>query len=159
MSFERSPQVSRTELAPSKRLALLLSGGHGGGALIAIVLLPSVPWLALLFLLLIPSGAWTLRRYAFLRDPQSIVSLELKDASYCRLRLRNGNALAGRVLPSSYALPWLIVLHLGCEERRFGLRVLVFPDSVSVDMHRRLRVRLRWMLYGAREVDAGEPPL
>ncbi|MDO9226990.1 MAG: protein YgfX [Pseudomonadota bacterium] len=55
---------------------------------------------------------------------------------------RDGSWRAAQLLPDSVALPWLIVLRWRENGRRH--RLLLPPDALRGDEHRRLRVWLRW---------------
>ena len=55
---------------------------------------------------------------------------------------RDGGWRAAQLLPDSVALPWLIVLRWRENGRRH--RLLLPPDTLRGDEHRRLRVWLRW---------------
>lgn len=66
-----------------------------------------------------------------------------------------GDATAVSVLANSVVHPWLSVLYLKTATGKRHTLVL-WPDSLSPDDFRRLRVFLRWRL--AFSADAGEPP-
>jgi len=156
---ERGLTTLQTELVASVRFACMLSLGHGAAFLVAGVISADMPWFLGVCAALLVSWAWTLRRYALLRDSRSYVALELKNETDCSVQMRNGLWVRGHVRASTYALPWLIVLHLAVADRLFGLRVVLFPDSMAHEMHRRLRVRLRWANYDAARGKPTDAPL
>ena len=154
MATDRGLAPLRIELVASTQFACMLSVGHCAAFVIAAAMSPDAPWFAAVCAAVFLSWVWTLRRYALLRDRRSFVALELNDETDCSVQMRSGSWVRGQVKASTYALPWLIVLHLAVAGRLFGLRVVLFPDSMARDTHRRLRVRLRWATYDA---DRGEP--
>ena len=122
-------------------------------------MLPLAPWLWAVCIGLMASWAWTFTRYALLRHPGSFVALELKGETFCSLRMRNGLFVHGDIAAQSYVLPWLIVLHVVCEGSGARHYVALFPDSMAQEVHRRLRVRLRWAKYAERHLDANDASL
>ena len=159
MATERGLTPLRIELVASKRFACMLSIGHGAAFTIAAAMSLDRPWFMAVCALVVLNWVWTLRRCALLRDRRSFVALELKGETDCSVQMRDGRWVRGQVKASTYALPWLIVLHLAVAGRMFGLRVVLFPDSMGRDTHRRLRVRLRWANYGAVRGEPTDAPL
>lgn len=159
MATDRGLTTLRIELVASKQFACLLSVGHGAAFIIAAAMSADRPWFIAVCAVVLLNWAWTLRRYALLRDCWSFVALELKDETDCSVQLRDGRWVRGQVKASTYALPWLIVLHLAVAGRMFGLRVVLFPDSMARDTHRRLRVRLRWAIYDTARGEPTDAPL
>lgn len=153
MPAARAAPALRCQVTVSKRFLVAATAAHLGALAVAIVLALSEIAYAGLCLAVAASWAWTLRRDVLLRTGNACVSVELSGERTCALRLRNGRELRGEIASSSRALPWLIVLAVMPEGRSFAKRVVLFPDSLPPDVHRRLRARLRWMNPGPAESD------
>ncbi len=66
-----------------------------------------------------------------------------------RMRDRSNEPVEARVTGTTVVLGWLVVLRLATAR---GIRTIVLPpDSLARDGHRRLRVALRWPVSAARE--------
>ena len=150
MSNAREAAALRIELSASKQLALLLSAGHLGALAIGAILALSTPGFALLCVAVVLSWYRSHERHALLRSPRSFVALAFEGEQTCALKMRSGRWIQGTISDSSYALPWLIILHVAIEQRMFGARVVLFADSMPQESHRRLRMRLRWIRYVER---------
>jgi hypothetical protein len=74
----------------------------------------------------------------------SCVAFRLEDRDEIVLVLRNGTHHPGMILPCSLVTPYLVILILGLNERVGTRSVLIFPDTMSVESFRKLRVVLRW---------------
>jgi toxin CptA len=144
MSGERQAPALRIELRASLRLAMILAVAHVAAIAIAARVLPNSAWMLGLCAVLVLNGGWTIWRHALLRYPGSIVALEFRGEGECSVRLRRGEWLQCRILPATYATPLLIVLNLKHARSWFRRYVVLFPDSIPMEVHRRLRVRLRW---------------
>lgn len=133
---------------PSRFLGLALAVAHAGAVLLLwAAAAPDWASIAGTVLLGVSFGFHWLRD-ARLRLPRSVVSLELtreRDAGLrCELTLRDGRRVAGRVLGSSVALPWLVVLGVRPNSSRRSRRLALLPDALPREDHRALRVALRW---------------
>ena len=159
MSNAREAPPCHIELRASKRLAVLLSAGHFFALAISTLLALSTPVLALLCTAVALSWYRTLERHALLRSSRSVVALALEGEQSCALQMRNGRWVWGRVMDSSYVLPWLVVLHASIEQRKFATRVVLCADSMPQESHRRLRVRLRWARYDEKGIERTDAPL
>jgi len=124
--------------------------------LLAAYLLAQAFALGSLFLLAIPlwaslpgalccllHGAWTLLRQILLTHPQAFRGLR-RDADGWQLWNQAKGWQAVQLRPDSLALPLIVVLRFRLRgERR--LRTICVPrDSQAADLHRRLRVRLKF---------------
>lgn len=137
-------------LTPSRLLAGLLMGMHGVCALL--VLLLPLAWPLQLTLLMIVAASLA---YHWLRDvsqrlPASVNGLHLATDGTFSVRLRQGDWVSAEVLGTSFVKPWLTVLNLKLEGRRFMLPVVLLPDALNHDDFRRLRAWLRWGRHGAQ---------
>jgi toxin CptA len=108
--------------------------------------------------LLVISLVFYLRRYALLRSPGSVSSLEVTDEMVCTLNTREGGQIACTLLGSSFVAPYLTVLDLnplkidktGASPRQlsqyfyFSRSVVILPDGINPEEFRQLRVLLRW---------------
>lgn len=95
-------------------------------------------------LLLMISAHATISRHALLRQPGSIVRLELTDRERIRLQTQVGAWYSGRILGSSTVDPWLTVLNIRRDDQRWPAHVVLMSDSLDPAVFRRLRVWLRW---------------
>jgi toxin CptA len=123
---------------------LALYAAASGLALLSLMLAALPGWArAAGALLCAAHAAWVLPRHILLRDPRAFTGLR-HDAHGWQLY----NAVEGwvpvRLRPSSLALPPAVILHF-CRPGQWFARGLCVPaDSLSKDMHRRLRVRLKF---------------
>lgn len=131
-------------LRPSRLLTLVLGAvGLGAMALVWTMPLP-VALQALLMLAIVASAGDAVWRYAWLRAPQSIQQLEVNHKGALRCLMPAHDWQAAQVLGSSTVTPWLTVLNLRLEGRRFARHVVLLPDMAEHDTLRQLRVWLRW---------------
>ncbi len=132
------------QLQPSRRLAIVLIAAHIA-ALCAVLTLAAGAWLiAGAALLLMFSAYATISRHALLRQPASIVRLELTDREHVRLQTHAGAWYCGCILGSSTVTPWLTVLNIRRDDQRWPAHVVLLGDSLDPAAFRRLRVWLRW---------------
>ena len=145
--------AERIEIARSTRLACALGAAHLCALVVAAVMAQFAPWLWTLFAVVLMSGFDSLDRHVLMVHAGAALALELTAERECAVRTRGGAWLHGRVMPSSYVLPWLVVLHLEVPGRLTARKLVLLPDAIAADTHRRLRVRLRWAKYGDDDVD------
>lgn len=141
MSGSRQIKVS---VAPSLYLSCLLFLMHVGA--LAILIFAEIPsWLFLLLAgLLLYSQFDALMRYAWLRMPESCMSLLFSEYASVEILTQGGVRHACKLQTGSLVLPFLAVLRLGSERRRFGWSVIILPDTIGQESFRRLRVWLKW---------------
>ncbi|WP_248797212.1 protein YgfX [Pseudomonas sp. MWU13-2105] len=134
--FECRWQASR--LLPAAYLGAL------GLALVALCLLDVPPWASLSgALLCLLHGAWVLPRQLLLSHPSAFTGLR-RDEQGWQLWNQASGWQPVQLCRDSLALPWLVVLRFRLPgERR--VRALCVPgDAQAADVHRRLRVRLKF---------------
>jgi len=132
------------DLRLSRLLAALL-GGVGLGACLVLALMPLPLWLVLPFCLAgVLATLHVMACDVLLRLPASIIALEVTAKGELRCATRAGEWHAATVLGSSTVTPWLTVLNLKLEDRRFARHVVLTPDRVAAEDFRRLRVWLKW---------------
>ncbi len=137
-------RLDQIQLQPSRRLAITLIIVHIA-ALCMLLTLAIDSWLiAGAALLLMFSAYTTISRHALLRQPGSIVCLELTDRDHIHLQSHAGVWHSGRILGSSTVAPWLTVLNIRRNDRRWPVHVVLMGDSLDPAAYRRLRVWLRW---------------
>lgn len=85
--------------------------------------------------------SWLLWRDIALRSGHSCTSLVCGKDGRVSLVQRNGERVSGVLRADTLVLPWLILLNVDSE--RGGRSLLLFPDAMAGDAHRRLRVLLR----------------
>lgn len=131
-------------LGPSRLLLVLLATMHGVAAG-GLWLVPGPLWpKALLGLSLAASLVFHGARDAWRLLGRSAVALRLRSDCKCEIGNRLGGWQEARLLGSSFVSPYLTVLNLRPEGRRFARHVVILPDAVDADAFRRLRVLLRW---------------
>jgi hypothetical protein len=109
-----------------------------GAAAGAFLLMPWPPLArgALLIVLAVSLG-YTLR-------PSRVISLRLHANGGLECVLSNGTRLPASPLPDTAVFSWLVVLLLKVEEQKGTISLPLFPDHMSSDEFRILRLWLRW---------------
>ncbi|HET9699925.1 MAG TPA: protein YgfX [Burkholderiales bacterium] len=138
----------RLALRPSRLLGVALAVAHAGAALVLwAAAAPDWASIAGTVVLGVSFGFHWLRD-ARLRLPRSVVALaftrDRETGLRCEFTLRDGRRIGGRVLGSSVALPWLVVLGVRPDASRRSRRLALLPDALAREEHRALRVVLRW---------------
>lgn len=105
----------------------------------AAILLVPLHWLARLMWVaaIVVSAVLALR-------PMRIASLHLKRDGRLNCALREGRTISATPLDGSAVLPGLVVLRLRLEDERTTLSLPLFPDHMSGEEFRALKVWLRW---------------
>lgn len=85
----------------------------------------------------------TLRRDILQRSDGAVTGLR-HDGQGWRFHSRAGQWRAARLLPTSIALPFCIVICFRLVDDRFARAVVLPRDALAPRSHRRLRVRLRF---------------
>lgn len=113
-------------------------------ALVSLFLLSIPLWAtALGVLLCLAHGTWVLPRQILLSHPQAFRGLR-RDADGWQLWNEARGWQLVQLRPDSLALPLIVVLRFRLRGGRRVRSVCVPRDSQAVDVHRRLRVRLRF---------------
>jgi hypothetical protein len=84
--------------------------------------------------------------------PPRVASLHLHGNGGLECILPDGTSLSAAILPDSTVFSWLVVLRLKTDGRKRAISLLLFPDHMSREEFRRLRLWLRWH----PEADDGE---
>lgn len=110
---------------------------------------------------------WYWRAVALLLIAGSLWSV-LRSSRFASLRLTARDGLSfigadgGRVeaslLPESTFFTWLVVLRFRIGEERKGHAVTLFPDQMSREEFRKLRLWLRWNASAGKRDDQGDEP-
>lgn len=138
----------RVSLRPSRRLALFMIAAHACALGISLTL--RLPWWAIgLLATAIVASAVIHVRAALLKTVSSIVALEFADDCACKLETRRGELRDAAVLGSSFVAPYLTIINLRIEGRRFVRHAVLLPDSLDPNAFRELRVLLRWKWKGS----------
>ena len=129
---------------------------HASRQLLAAYLLAQLFALGSLFLLSIPvwasllgvfgcllHGFWVLPRQILLTHPQAFCGLR-RDADGWQLWSRAGGWQPVQLRPDSLALPLVVVLRFRLRDERRVRAICVPRDAQAADVHRRLRVRLKF---------------
>lgn len=128
---------------PSRRLLALYLTALGL-ALLALVLAALPGWArgaGVLFCAL--HAAWCLPRAILLTHPRAFTGLR-HDAQGWQLRNAAEDWVAVQLRPGSLALPQAVILQFRRPGQWFARGLCIPADSLSRDMHRRLRVRLKF---------------
>ncbi len=130
-------------LLPSRLLAVLLLGMHAAAALLALSVPLDMPVRLVLLAAVAASLAYHGNREILRRSRNSVQAVHL--AADGTFSIRFGSSwLQAEVQGSSFVRPWLTVLHLKPQGRRFGMPLVLLPDMLRTEDFRRLRVWLRW---------------
>ncbi|WP_030132660.1 protein YgfX [Pseudomonas sp. QTF5] len=129
---------------------------HASRQLLAAYLLAQLFALGSLFLLSIPvwasllgafcclaHGVWALPRQILLTHPQAFRGLR-RDADGWQLWNQAVGWQTVQLRPDSLALPLIVVLRFRLRDERRVRSICVPRDSQAADVHRRLRVRLKF---------------
>ena len=134
--FECRWQASRQLLAAYLTTQALALG--------VFLVLDVAPWLSGLGILLcLAHAAWSLPRQILLRSPSAFTRLR-RDPGGWQLWSRAGGWQAVQLRPDSLALPLLVVLRFRLKGERWTRSLCLPRDALAPDMHRRLRVRLKF---------------
>ena len=82
--------------------------------------------------------------------PDQVLALSLSWRNGLQCLLPGDQRVSAVVMPDTTILGWLIVLRWRIEEDSRVNSLLLFPDSMSVEEYRLLRIWLRWSQHSAR---------
>ena len=122
---------------PSHSLALFLLAAHALAFVAAWANLLEL-WLKLLLSVSVALSLWHVFKER--ANSHEIAGLQLKPDGSWMLRLSSGDDIEAKILGSSIANPWFVLLHLQTENKRYSM--LIPRDSLEPDDFRRLRVAL-----------------
>jgi toxin CptA len=105
----------------------------------------SIPYWARLLgvLLCLAHGFWSLPRQILLTHPQALRGLR-RDADGWQLWNQKSGWQPVQLTPDSLALPLIVVLRFRLRGERRVRAICVPRDAQAADVHRRLRVRLKF---------------
>jgi hypothetical protein len=135
-------------LRPSRLFAGLLCFIHGGAAL-CLPPLDMPAWVKVLLGILVALSCVVTIRRALLLDANAIVGLVWDVEDNWTLISAAGDTLNARLKPGSYVHPWLVVLNFYTDTKWRNTAVVLFPDALDTQTHRRLRVRLNLTAYNS----------
>lgn len=128
---------------PSIYLAIALVAIHGA-AMAALLSLALPFWAQVVLVFSLLSGLMHhLWRNAGLSAPSSNVSL-MMDGDRIVLTSRNGEQVAGKLMPDSLITPLLTVLNVLPQDAHWVRSIIILPDSLDAESFRLLRVCLKW---------------
>ena len=140
-SFASKPPL-RLEYRPSSHLILILLGVHGT----ALAMLPPLSLDTMMKWPVAAAIIWQLivtwRRHVTLAAPRAVRRLVWEGDGKWVLCSTNGENHEAKLLPLSYVHSWLVVLRFVTDDKRY-CTVILPPDALDPDSHRRLRARLR----------------
>jgi len=121
---------------------LAVAGVHGT-ALLVLLPLPLMWWIkALMAAAVAVQGIVIWRRHVSLSAPSAVKRLVWAGENRWELFGADGASREVRLLPAAYVHPWLVILRFTTEDKR-RCAVILPPDSLYPDSHRRLRMQLR----------------
>lgn len=113
-------------------------------ALLTLFLIDLPLWAALLgAALCLAQAAWTLPHQVLLRHPAAFTGLRRNEAGWQLFNARDGWQ-AVQLRPDSLALPLAVILRFRLEGERRTRALCIPRDALPRDVHRRLRVRLKF---------------
>ena len=109
------------------------------------LLLVEIPLWARLLGVLVCAGhaAWVLPRHVLLTHPAVFKRLRHDDEGW-QVAGREGQWQAITLQPDSMALPWLVIVRFRLPGSWFTRSLCIAGDAMPRDMHRRLRVHLKF---------------
>ena len=114
---------------------------------ICVFLVPLSLWLKSLLLgALILNFVWVVMHQAMRKLSTSIVAMQLDRDGVVLMEQRDGTVLTVRVLGSSFVAPYLSIVLFKTHKAWFARSVVLFPDMLSQELFRQLRVWLKWRL-------------
>jgi hypothetical protein len=139
----KSTPILRVTLQPS-RIAAASIGAATVATAAMLALLPVEPWLRAVAVVLTGAcGIRALRRAAGTGMPRSIAAVELAAERRAIMTDRSGLRIEGAVQPESYVGATLTTLVLRPDGARRSRALAIWPDTMSTEEFRRLRVLLR----------------
>mgnify|MGYP006906501186 FL=1 len=113
-------------------------------ALLTLLLVEIAPWARLLGITVCACHAlWVLPRHLLLTHPAVFKRLRHDDEGWQVLR-SGGQWQPVTLQPDSIALPWLVIVRFRLPGRWFTHSLCIPADAMPRDVHRRLRVRLKF---------------
>ena len=148
--YAESPDSLTVELGPSRVLTAVLVLLHFGAVVLALVVPLALVFRATLVILIALSFYVGVYRHGLRRGGNAIVALMLSGEDECAVRRRNTTEWeTGRVV-DRWVQPWLTILTVRSDARRWSTSIVICADAVAPDAFRRLRVRLRLRTEAAR---------
>jgi len=112
-------------------------------ALLVLIPMPLAWWMkSLLAAGIVVQWIITWRRHVTFSASRSVKRLVWMVENRWELCDAAGACREARLLPAAYVHPFLVILRFATEDKR-RCAVILPPDSIDPDTHRRLRVRLR----------------
>jgi len=113
-------------------------------ALLVLALVEGPGWMRLGFVLLcLGHAAWVLPRHVLLGSPRAFRRLR-RDADGWQLWSAQDGWQGVQLRPDSLALPFAVVLRFRLRGERRVRGLCIVRDAMAANMHRRLRVRLKF---------------
>lgn len=134
----------RVHLRLSRALTYALLIAHAASACVLIPLDLSTGFKLVLVGLIAFSLARTLWCSILLRNPRSVIVIQLLEGDRVDVQTGDGQWHEARLLGTTFVTPLVSVLNLQLAGRRFARHVVIAPDSADRADLRRMRVWLRW---------------
>ena len=101
------------------------------------------PWRLCFWVLLGWSLYRSVRRHALHRGPDAVEEIEIDTESELSVRLAGSTAWRNGRLAASFVHPWVMLLSLRLDDRKWPVNVVVAADAVESEAFRRWRVALK----------------
>ncbi len=124
-------------------LMILLLVMHLGGAMVVSLVALAWPLKVLLWIGLTVSAVQAWRRYGTRTTPAAVTGFELDGEGCCSVRRGPAGVWQTCTLVQAVVHPWLVILLLRSEGRRWPSGLAIAADAVDPEPFRRLRARLR----------------
>lgn len=147
--YAASPDSLIVELGSSRALTAVLVLLHVGAAVLAFILPIAFVLKVLVVFLVALSLARSVYRHGLRHSRGAITAMRVTEEEYA-LRRRNANDWETGRLVDRWVQPWLTIVVVQSDGRRWPTSVVICPDAVASDAFRRLRVRLRLRTAAAR---------
>ena len=117
---------------------------HLGALVLASVVLVEWLWrLGLLWVLLGWSLYYSLTTHAWRSSPLAITAIELDNEGVVSVRLAGSETWQPAQITSRFVHPWLTLMSLRLESRRWPVSLVIAADAVEPEPFRRWRVALK----------------
>ena len=143
MSSQKSATPLDLEPRPSRLLLWAVGLAHLGALILVTVLVElTIPGQLILVSAVLLSLWFTARQLGWLGKPAAIRRVTWQGDGTWLVEMGSGEVVEGKLLPTSYSHPWLVVLNFRIEGKRVARSVVLLRDSLDESSFRRLRVRL-----------------
>ncbi|MBI5625857.1 MAG: hypothetical protein HY935_01450 [Nitrosomonadales bacterium] len=130
-------------IKPSPRLAMFLLLSHGIASTVVYATVMPLPAKLVMLILVLLSLLYYLARDALLLFPGSWREISFDQGSVLVVT-RDGSGFSGQIISSTAVSPYLAVLRVILQGRRFPVSRIIFPDALETGAFRELSVYLKF---------------